>query len=272
MRVVGRRAITDWDRRHALLCVVGAKLQNRLAGKVAIVTGASRGLGLAISKVFASEGATVAMFARSGDELLSAAEAAPRALAIRCDVADPEAVRRGFAQVRDRCGGLDVLINNAALATPQLIEEVEDSAARREVEVNILGPLYCMREAIGMMRRRGGGDIINISSESVVSHYPYLSLYAATKWALEALTAGARTELRGSNIRVSTYRSGRIQSSFHHGWDPEVAAKVRAAAADSGFVAAAGASIDPEIPARAMLELVLLDRTAQVDLLHLRGA
>jgi len=244
----------------------------RLQGRAVVVTGASRGMGLAIARRFAAEGARVAMLARKADELEAAAAGVADALPVVCDVSDPKSVQAAFAQIETELGGVDVLVNNAALATPQLLEEADDAASGLEVAVNLLGPLYCMRHAVASMRRRGGGDIINVSSESVATHYPYLGLYAATKSALETLSAAARYELSVHNIRVTVYRSGRVQSTFHHHWDAEMLARVRAAAEATGFVAQSGASISPEIPAQAMVDLVLLDRSARIDFLQLRGA
>jgi meso-butanediol dehydrogenase / (S,S)-butanediol dehydrogenase / diacetyl reductase len=243
----------------------------RLKGKVAVVTGASRGMGLGISKAFAYEGAQVAMLARGAGQLRDAAANIPNASAFTCDVADPDAVRATFEAVEAEFGGIDILINNAGWASPQLLEKAEDRLVQIEVGVNLLGPLYCMRSAIAAMRRRGGGDIINVSSESVMSRYPYLSFYAATKSALETLTAAARGELKGSNIRVTLYRSGRVQSSFHHHWDPEVSATVRELAVVEGFVENSGGSIAADIPGKAMVDLMLLDRSAHIDIIQLRG-
>lgn len=246
-------------------------MSGRLDGKVVVVTGASRGIGLGISRMFAAEGARVAMLSRGREELEKAASELPGAMAYVCDVTDPDLVRATFARIEAELSGIDVLINNAGGASPQLLEEADDAQLQKEVGLNLLGPLYCMRSAIAAMRRRGGGDIVNVSSESVVSPYPYLSFYAATKSALETLTAGARNELKGSNIRVTLYRSGRVQSTFHHHWNPEIATKVREMAVANGFVALSGGSISADIPGKAMVELVLLDRTANIDIMQLRG-
>jgi meso-butanediol dehydrogenase/(S,S)-butanediol dehydrogenase/diacetyl reductase len=247
-------------------------MDGRLVGKVAVVTGASRGLGRSISAAFAAEGARVVMLARSGSEL---AEAARRigdmAVPMVCDVTSSNAVSSVFAGIMSQWGGVDVLVNNAALANPQLIEEVDDRVAQLELGANLLGPLYCCRAVIGSMRERGGGDIVNISSESVHNPYPYLAFYAATKAALETMSAGLRVELKGSNVRVAVFRSGRVQGTFSRDWDPEMKRRARAAAEKAGFYAVAGGSVPPEVPAKAILELVLLDRAAHIDLLELRA-
>jgi meso-butanediol dehydrogenase / (S,S)-butanediol dehydrogenase / diacetyl reductase len=246
-------------------------MAKRLAGKVVVVTGASRGVGRGISATFAAEGAAVAMLARGGSELEEAAASLTGALPVLCDIADPASVRAAFSTIEARLGGIDVLVNNAALANPRLIEEADDDLAQREVAANILGPIYCIREAVRSMRLRGGGDIINVSSESIRNPYPYLGLYAATKSALETLSVGLRNELKGSNIRVTVYRSGRVRGTFSRDWEPDMAARARAAAREAGYYAFAGEAISPDVPGRAMVDLVLLPREAHVDLIELRA-
>ncbi len=244
----------------------------RLAGKIALVSGASRGMGRAIAAAFAAEGGKVAMLARSIDELQAAADGiGGDVLPLACDIADPAAVRAAFAQVRTRFGGLDILVNNAALATPNPLAEARDEDVQKEVAVNILGPLYCCREAIPLMRVRGGGDIVNISSESVNHPYPHLGLYAATKSALETLSTVLRQELADDAIRVCVYRSGNVRGTFSRDWSAQARTRARAAALERGFYHHSGAQIEPEIPAAAILNIVTLPREAQVDLIELRG-
>ena len=128
----------------------------RLQGKIIAVTGASRGLGLAICKAFAAEGGTVAMLARPSSHLKRASKDVVNGVAIPCDVANPSDVRTAFTRIGADLGGLDALVNNAAVGNPQPVEEAVDELAQLEVHVNLLGPLYCMREAIPMIRARGG--------------------------------------------------------------------------------------------------------------------
>jgi len=244
----------------------------RLSNKVIVITGASRGMGLGLSDVFAAEGAIVVMLARSAHELNEAASTIKNALPIVCDISDPDDVRSAFKEIEIKVGGVDVLINNAAVSNPQLVEEADDGLAQLEVAVNILGPFYCIREAVRMMRQRGGGDIINVTSESVRNPYPYLALYAATKSALETLSIALRGELKGSNIRVVVYRSGRVKGTLSRNWDPEMAIRARAAAQDAGYYAFSGDPISAEVAGNAMVDLVLLDRSAHIDFLELRAA
>jgi len=237
----------------------------RLKRKIVLVTGASRGLGLAISKAFAAEGAAVAMLARNAADLARVAKEVG-GLPIVCDVSNPEDVRSGFGQVQAHFGGLDILVNNAAVGHPQPIEEAADDLVQSEVEVNLLGPLYCMRAAIPMLRARGGGDIVNVTSEAVLDPYPFLGLYAATKSALETLSTAVRNEVSDTDIRVTVYRSGQVNGTFSRDWDPTMAERARTAAKAAGFYERAGERITVEVAASHILKLVLLDRTVRIDL------
>ncbi|WP_162173752.1 SDR family oxidoreductase [Hyphomonas johnsonii] len=248
-------------------------MSGRLAGKTALVTGASRGMGFAIAQRFVAEGANVALVARGKTELTEAAsKIGANAAAFVCDVSDPASVREAFAAVRSRFGRLDILVNNAALATPNPLSDARDSDMQNEVAVNILGPIYCAREAASLMRRNGTGDIVNISSESVNHPYPHLGLYAATKSALETLSAVMRQEFGPEGIRVTTYRSGNVRGTFSRTWTPDAKARAREAARSAGFYARSGGQIEPEIPAEMILNIVTLPREAQIDLVELRGA
>ena len=111
----------------------------RLQGKIIAITGASRGLGLALSRAFAAEGAQVAMLARTSAELSAVSQELGGAIAIACDVSKPEDVRMGFAQIASHFGGLDILVNNAAQGYPQAIEEAQDDLLKLQFEVYLLG-------------------------------------------------------------------------------------------------------------------------------------
>jgi meso-butanediol dehydrogenase / (S,S)-butanediol dehydrogenase / diacetyl reductase len=240
--------------------------------KVAVVTGASRGLGKRICEALAREGACVAMLSRNAETLdLAAAGIGPAAAAFPTDIADPAAVTERFTAIVRRFGGVDILVNNAALGHLQSIEESDDGLLQEEVATNLLGPIYCMRAAIPLMRARGGGDIVNITSESIRQPYPFLTVYAATKSAVETLSAGLRTELRGENIRISVVRSGRLaESGFNRDWPETRRARYREIVQKQGYYAASGEPISPQITAQAIVELLRLPRAANMDLLELR--
>jgi NAD(P)-dependent dehydrogenase (short-subunit alcohol dehydrogenase family) len=139
----------------------------RLQEKIIAITGASRGLGLALSRAFAAEDAQVTMLARTPAELSAVSQELDGAIAITCDVSKPEDVRMDFGQIASHFGGLNILVDNAAQGYPQAIEEAHDDLLKLQVEVNLFGPLYCNSEAIPMTRTCGAADIVNISSEWV---------------------------------------------------------------------------------------------------------
>jgi NAD(P)-dependent dehydrogenase (short-subunit alcohol dehydrogenase family) len=241
-----------------------------LAGKVALVTGGSRGMGLALCRTLAGAGAAVYMVSRGEAELVEMAATIRGAMPLVCDVGDGAQVERCFARIRQDHGGLDILINNAGLSRPAPIEEVRDDHLGQEIAVNLLGPIYTMRAAVPLMRERGGGDIVNISSESVIDPYPFMGSYAATKAALETISKAVAAEVRKAGIRVSIYRSGRVKGTFSRDWAPELRARAKSAAAAEGRYARGGESLDPDIPARAILDLVSMHRSAFVPMLELQ--
>jgi meso-butanediol dehydrogenase/(S,S)-butanediol dehydrogenase/diacetyl reductase len=248
--------------------------QQPLTGKVAFVTGASRGLGKRICEALAKEGVRVAMLSRNAETLdLAAADIGPLATAFPTDISDPAAVASRYTEIVRRFGGVDILVNNAALGHLQSIEESDDRLLQEEIATNLLGPIYCMRSAIPLMRDRGGGDIINITSESTRTPYPFLTVYAATKSAVETLSAGLRAELRGENIRVSVVRSGRLaESGFNRDWPEARRSRYRQIVQQQGYYAASGEPISPQITAQAIIEVLRLPRVANMDLLELRPA
>jgi NAD(P)-dependent dehydrogenase (short-subunit alcohol dehydrogenase family) len=197
-----------------------------LAGKVAAISGGSSGSGLAIAARFVDEGAVVVMLAR-GRERLDAVtgELGDRAIGLVTDVGDPASVQESFEQIAARFGRLDILINNAAVYRPCAVEKLSDYEIERQVSTNLLGPVYTCRAAIPLMRAAGGGDIVNTSSESTLHPFPMLSLYVATKSALEAFGNVLAQELRDDDIRVTTVVQGTAKGagggSTGWEWDPD---------------------------------------------------
>jgi len=249
-------------------------IQDLLKGKTAVVTGGSRGIGLAITKAFVEAGARVAIIGRGADALeQAAAEVGAAVLPLQADIGDPDDVRAAFAKVDEAFDGLDILINNAGIFPLYRIEEAGDEEIQTTFSTNIIGPLFCIRSAIPLMRKRGGGDIISVSSESVRNPFPFLTTYAATKAALETLSQGLRAELAEDGIRTAVLRSGHVKSGEVTGgrWDPERAKAFFELANRTGHMAMAGAGIEPETTARMVLTMVTQPRNATVDIVELRS-
>ena len=195
-------------------------------GRVAIVTGASRGIGAAIAERLAGDGFAV-LVNYAGNA--AAAEAMVRgieergghALAVQGDVAEPAAVRHLFDEAERAFGGVDVLVNNAGIMTLATIAEAEDAAFDRQIAVNLKGSFNTMREAAS--RLRAGGRIINFSSSVVGLLQPTYGVYAATKAAVEAMTAVLAKELRGRSITVNAVAPGPTATDlFLKGKPPEL--------------------------------------------------
>jgi NAD(P)-dependent dehydrogenase (short-subunit alcohol dehydrogenase family) len=243
-----------------------------LTGRIYAITGGSKGMGLRFARALTADGAKVILLARPSKELDAAAAEIPGAMAIPCDVGSSADVRKAFAAIGERFGKLDGLINNAAACLVHKIEEASDEEIHAQVNANLIGPLLCIRSAIPLLRASGAGDIVNISSESVRTAFPYLTLYAATKAGLENLSAGLRAELRPDKIRVTVLRSGSVSgSSIGGGWDPERAQAFMAAMVESGCAAFTGTAVKPETMADMLVQVLRLPREANLDMVELRA-
>jgi 3-oxoacyl-[acyl-carrier protein] reductase len=181
------------------------------AGKVAMVTGASRGIGAAVAERLARDGFTV-VINYPGDAAPAKALAGKiedkggRALTAKADVSNSQAVRGMFDAAEAAFGGVDVLVNNAGIMPLSSIADTEDAAFERLVDVNLKGTFNTLREAA--RRLRDGGRIINFSSSVVGLLQPTYGVYAGTKAAIEAMTSILAKELRGRNITVNAVAPG----------------------------------------------------------------
>ena len=248
-------------------------------GKVAVITGASSGSGLGIARRFAEEGADVVLMARAKERLeRTAAEIGPGAVAVAVDVSDPESVDRAFGEVAERFGRLDVLINNAAVYRPCAVEKLSDFDIDAQIGTNLKGPVHTCRAAIPLLRAAGGGDIINTSSEGTLQPFPMLSMYIATKTALEAFTKILAMEVAPEGIRVTnliqgTARGAAIGSTGWE-WDPEHAAEAGALWEKMGLINFAVGQLEgQEIEAIGDVHLFIVTRprTQKLDTVHCRS-
>ncbi len=227
-----------------------------LAGKVAVVTGASRGIGLSIARALAAREVRLALLARDVERLRDVVrEAGDGALPLAADISDPHAVRAAFERVHAHFGRLDILVNNAGVARPHRVEDATDAELQSQVATNFLGMVYCTRAAVPLLRQAGGGDIVNISSDSVKDPFPYLSIYAATKAAVEMFSVALRREVQKDGTRVILLRCGPTWTMFHAGWDPAVAQQAFQTWADEGYVGRGGC-LDPDVVGETVAQAV----------------
>lgn len=203
--------------------------------KTIVITGAGVGLGRALARRFAEDGDNVVLLGRTLSKVEAAAEEiGERAMAVGCDVSSPDSVRDAFAAIAEKHPRIDVLINNAALFQPFLIQNASDDQILNIVNTNVAGTMFCIREAIPYMGN--GSHIINVSSESVDVELPHLSVYQSSKAAVERLTQSLYLELEPQGIRVSFVRAGQM---FEEGktWDADPADQMAfgKAAMERGF-------------------------------------
>ncbi len=192
---------------------------------LAIVTGASRGIGYAIARELARRGLRLALVARDAKRL----EDAVRRLAsasvdvFPCDVQDAAQVRATFEKILERPGRLEVLVNNAGLGVFAPVEQIADADWDSTLNTNLRGVFYCSKAVIPRMIEQRGGHIINISSLAGKNPLAGGAAYAASKWGLMGLTYAMAEELRGYGIRVSVICPGTVQTEFspHAGKNPQ---------------------------------------------------
>jgi 3-oxoacyl-[acyl-carrier protein] reductase len=194
--------------------------------KVAIVTGASRGIGAAVAERLASDGFAVIINyssdARSAETLeRKIKDNGGRALAAKADVSNPNAVRDMFDAAERAFGGVDVLINNAGIMKLARIADSDDALFDQQIAINLKGSFIAMREAA--KRLRDGGRIVNFSTSVVGTRLETYGVYAATKSAVETMTAILSKELRGRNITVNAVAPGPVATElFLSGKSPEL--------------------------------------------------
>lgn len=188
----------------------------KLSGKVAIVTGASKGIGAAIAKEYAANGASVVVNYSSSkedaDKVVKEIIAKDgKAIAVQGSVANATDVKRIFEETKKAFGKLDILVNNAGVYKFGTIEEVTEDEFHRQFNTNVLGILLTTREAVKYFSP-AGGNIINVSSVVSTSPMPGTAIYAATKGAVDTMTIGLARELAGRKIRVNNIAPGGVNT------------------------------------------------------------
>jgi len=172
-------------------------------GRVAIVTGASMGIGYATAKLLSSKGAKLALVARSKDKLDKLARELPDAIAVQADMSKPDDVINMIKTVVTHFGAIDILVNNAGVGYDASVEKTHVCNFQYIFELDVLGPAVAMKEAIPVMRMQGGGAIVNVSSGTALMQLPEMGAYSAMKAALAQFSLTAREELKEDNISVS---------------------------------------------------------------------
>ena len=188
-----------------------------LAGKIAIVTGGTRGIGRAIASSLVSAGAQVAITGRHEQDLTKATSQLNqhgKAVGYVCDVRDYEQVKSTFARVAADLGGVDILINNAGIGIFAPVESMSVEDFRAVLETNVFGVFYCCHEAIPLMKQRGGGYIINISSLAGANAHPEMAAYNASKFGLNGFSEALMQEVRHDGIKVSYIMPGSVNTEF----------------------------------------------------------
>lgn len=192
----------------------------KLQGKVAVVTGASKGIGAAIGKELAAEGAAVVVnyaSSREGADRVVAeiAERGGKAVAVAADVAKAADVKGLFEETKKTFGKLDVLVNNAGVYAFAALEDVTEESFHHHFNINVLGPLLTTQEALKHFPA-DGGSVINVSSVAAYNPVPTASVYSGTKGALDIITQVLALELGSRKVRVNTLSPGLVETEGTH--------------------------------------------------------
>jgi len=230
-----------------------------LSSQVAVVTGAGRGIGRAVARALAAAGAEVVCVARTVAEIQAVADeiadAGGQALALETDLADEASVRALFAAVRERCGRLDVLVNNAGVGRYGPVAEFPVEDLDQVIAVNLRGTFLCCQEAMRMMVPAGRGYIINVSSVVGFKGYPNQAAYTATKHGVMGLTKSLAVEAQPHGIRASAILPGGVDTDLVRQARPDLDRSVL---------------MQPEDVAQAVMFLLSLSDRAAVDQVYIR--
>jgi NADP-dependent 3-hydroxy acid dehydrogenase YdfG len=235
-----------------------------LAGRAAVVTGASSGIGLATARLLAAAGAQVAMLARTERTLADhASRIGGNAIAVACDIAVPADVEAAGQEVQARLGRApDILVNNAGAFVLAQVDRMEIAEFERIIDVNLTAPFHLVRTFLPGMRERGAGHIVTLGSIADRMTFPENGAYAASKFGVRALHEVMRAELRGTGVRTTLVSPGPVDTPL---WDP-VAPEGRPGFTPRTAMLAADAVAD------AILYVVTRPATVNIDELRLSRA
>jgi short-subunit dehydrogenase len=172
-------------------------------GKIAVVTGASSGIGLAVAKLLTQKGAKVALAARSKEKLEKIAKELPGSIVIQADMTKKEEIEGMIKKAKNHFGRIDLLINNAGQGYDASIEETDIDIFHRLFDLDVVGPLIAIQEVVPIMKKQGGGVIVNISSGTALMALPNMSAYSSLKRALAGISLTANEEFKQDKILVS---------------------------------------------------------------------
>ena len=231
---------------------------------VAIVTGGSKGIGFAVARAFLERGMQVAISARKDGELQDAARrlGAGNVLAIRADVRDAADAQRLVDETVRRFGGVDVLVNNAGIGRFANVADMSLDDWRQIVDTNLSGVFYCSRAAIPVMKARGAGFIVNISSLAAKNPFTGGAAYCASKAGLNAFSEALMQEVRHDNIRVSYVLPGSVSTGFGD--------RGSSGEADPSTALGAGWKLAPADVARVVVDLIAHDPRSLPSRVELR--
>jgi NADP-dependent 3-hydroxy acid dehydrogenase YdfG len=212
-------------------------MSDNIEGKVVVITGASSGLGEASARLLSAQGASVVLGARREDRIKSLADeltaGGGRALAVTTDITHRDQVKKLVDAAVQACGRIDVMINNAGLMPQSLLEHLKIDEWDRMIDVNIKGVLYGIAAALPYMQKQKAGHIINVSSVAGHRVGPGTAVYAATKYAVRALSEGLRQEVKPYNIRTTVISPGAVATELPDSvTDPDAAARIHKFYAD----------------------------------------
>lgn len=190
-----------------------------LTDKVAVVTGGTRGIGLAVASALLQEGAIVAICGRNEQELSDVnrmlGKTYPgKVIAARCDVGVLDDVRQFVATVEQAANGIDILVNNAGIGITKAFEDMTPEDWYSTIDINLTGVFHFCHCIVPSMKRRGGGDIINVSSRSGRNAHPGGAAYCTSKFGLNGFSEVLQLDLRKHRIRVSYIMPGRVSTDF----------------------------------------------------------